>query len=117
MVALVLLFACSGPKESSEVTTDCNRLSPPDCAIRSDCAVITGSSITFGDTGGGCYTVGAAEPLGCMPANMGCDDAEYWVNNSDGCWFFRNGCLPDGWTGAGTAQDACGVAEGVQACG
>ncbi|HND30569.1 MAG TPA: hypothetical protein PKY30_24190 [Myxococcota bacterium] len=117
MLALVLLLACSGPKESSEVAADCNSLSPSDCGTRSDCAVITGSPVTFEDTGGGCYTVGTAEPLGCMPAGNGCDEAEYWVNNTDGCWFFRNGCLPEGWSGQGTVQEACAAAEGIPACG
>ncbi|MCB9778690.1 MAG: hypothetical protein H6742_09025 [Alphaproteobacteria bacterium] len=81
----------------------CEALDPDSCATRDDCAVITARKVVEVD-GIECIDWDAAPtPVGCMDAEMGCDDAVYLATgpgeDEGSCnWWFSNGCIPDGYT-------------------
>jgi hypothetical protein len=80
---------------------DCATMDPTTCAGRSDCSTIDGRQMQDDGSGGQCVDYSqASEPVGCMNADWGCDDAETLAADPaspDACWWFPSGCLPTGW--------------------
>ncbi len=113
MLILVWLIACTG---ASTDTDECYAYATGRCAETPKCAVISGRSVTFADTGGGCYDGGAATAFGCHDAGEGCDEAETWAVAPDGtCVLFPSRCTPTGWT-VGPTAEVCGATSAIGEC-
>ena len=89
---LLLLLACPG-----EATVGCPDHPVADCALDAACVVIDANALAWREDVT-CYDVGAREGVGCMAADIGCDDAITYAGPGDGtCFEFPDACVPGGW--------------------
>lgn len=82
--------AAKGPLCSSKV--ECSQLSLDACAA-AGCSVV---SATRYEADKVCKH--PAEPVSCLPADVGCTEVETYARDLEGnTWFFSHGCTPTGW--------------------
>lgn len=86
----------------------CGSLSVAGCGSRPDCSNIDGRPMLDDGAGGLCVDFDQPQsPLGCMPADMGCGDAETLAASADDpstCWWFPSTCVPAGWSGCAISE-------------
>lgn len=89
----------------------CVDLSETDCDQTSSCRAIRARAIDA--------TEACLEPatfVGCISADVECDQAITLATSDDGCWQFTDGCMPavGGWAPVGgSLETACGISESV----
>jgi len=89
----------------------CVDLSETDCDQTSSCRSIRARAIDA--------TEACLEPatfVGCISADVECDQSITVATSDDGCWQFTDGCMPavGGWAPVGgSLETACGISESV----
>ena len=76
----------------------CWDISVEACSDRTDCIPISGLELDI-NYDLECYQEGDYIAVGCMPADIGCDDAITYASSpiAEECMMFYSGCIPNGW--------------------
>ncbi len=100
---------------SSTENFDCTALDKPLCLENATCSAIEGRAV---DTTNECLK--PIEVLGCVDADVICDEAEVFTTGPDGtCWWFSSTCFPTtpGWNDGGTDMgNNCNNSEEFPLC-
>ena len=78
----------------------CADLSPDECGADELCQVINGTP-QIPDDEDACFNPGESTAVGCMDANMACDDVLTFAQADDGSGeihLFVDSCIPEGWS-------------------
>jgi len=77
----------------------CSQLSLDECPNYAECEVIVGSPIVSSTEGEECIESSQQEPKACVESGCSADPTVTVAHppDSEQCWVFASGCLPDGW--------------------
>ena len=95
----------TGPVDTTgDIPDGCQALDEASCLATSGCEVMLGSAYAFDNCPVG------PQYLGCMVADMGCDDAEWTVCRvgTEEVYLRPNGCMPLGFEDCTTQLELCG---------
>ena len=87
----------------------CANISLDECGAYEQCELVSGYPVVLNDLGEECIDSSVQEPQACV--DYGCS-AEPTITiahppDSDECWMFTSGCLPEGWVLCEGAPSDC----------
>jgi hypothetical protein len=87
----------------------CSQISLEECDSFEVCELVSGSPIVINDNGEECVDYATQEPQACVEFGCSADPTITIASppNSDQCWMFGSGCLPEDWSYCDSSPQDC----------
>ena len=97
--------------EESQNTDEvvCAQISVDECSTFEECEVVYASPIVSDENGNECVDYASQEARVCETFGCSAEPTITFAHppESDQCWMFASGCLPEGWSYCDTNADTC----------
>ena len=87
----------------------CSQISVDECSTFEECEVVSAYPIVLDENGNECVDYASQEAQACETFGCSAEPTITFAHppDSDQCWMFASGCLPEGWSYCDTNADTC----------